>query len=278
VASSSGRHVAEKRFFNDDEPRYAVFVATRDILWRQSKRLISGRKSTGFGIAGDLTVAWDSDRRLIIGWPIGTPPESGPARIGDVEVRYASYAANPMQDTSQHWRELPLQHVNYSFREEQPQPLERRCVVRLTGTDGAVFDNVSAEITGKGFGEKTDKPHIGGSVASAFSLTRLSDGKSPPLTLTQAMIGAVFPVDMLNSGPQNAELSLLYLAYRPREITQLFQTMYRGDFILRFVLSFGEQQLAYRVQEPLPREIVDKFNDCAAMTNILGTPVSTGID
>jgi hypothetical protein len=170
---------------------------------------------------------------------------------------------------------LPLRDVSYSFREEQrSRSSERHCVLRIAGADGSVFDRAGVQIVGEGYGLKTDKPSIVGRVTGLFSLTRLPNGKSPTLTLTQAMVGSVFPAEMLNSGPQKSDLSLLYLAYGVSEIAQLFQTIRGGDFELRFALSFGLEKIAYRVSEPLPQEILDQFNDCAGKTNIVGAPVT----
>lgn len=139
-------------------------------------------------------------------------------------------------------------------------------IIHLTGTDGAVFGRVSADVIGEGFGGPAYRGILG-EVHVIFQLDQLPNGNSPSATLTQAKFDNVNSATVRDPVPKQQDLSISY-RYERNEALKLIALMKSGEFNLRFGLNLGQVERIYKISAPIDPGVLDAFLACAAKTSI----------
>jgi hypothetical protein len=144
------------------------------------------------------------------------------------------------------------------------RPVEHiQCMVKVSGFDGVVFDNVSAELGGTS---------VGSGIGLEVSASSLSRGRSPQQTLTQAELAGVFPQNDLTSAPGQEGGAVKYRLFTVNEAQQVFSAVETGRFDLLVALNFGEKVVRYKVETSANSQVIDSFNACSAKTSFYGVP------
>ncbi len=86
IASPSASAVAIKQY----DPEYKK-VDVNVLIDGRSHSLVS--VPVPWGVIGDdgVTIGWNGEHQLTLGWPIGATPVSGPKSVGGIDVSYRVY-------------------------------------------------------------------------------------------------------------------------------------------------------------------------------------------
>ena len=285
IPSPSGGTVIEKQYGPFDEAGYvSLRLKKQGGFIRRSVLLLSG--SNPSGVIGDdgITIGWTGERHVTIGWPQGVKSMVGPGRVGDVDVDYRSYVSDITSQEPVNARELTLRDISLNFSEVdardggarytatgEPVPLID-CIVAINGTDGQVFDQVMFQVIGHGVGRVGDPYSSFGGVGVKISVKPLSNGKSPALTLTQGEIAGTFSRNDIDVAPAQDASSVSYRGFTTYEADQIFTAIKERNLNAKLSLTFGQQVLAYHLDLPTAKAVVNEFNACSAKTNIYGKP------
>lgn len=272
VPSPSGDATAILAYESHDMDTMRAVLAFRRGLPR-SRNLIGVRGNPG------VVFAWTGDRSLTVGFPAGRErPRGGLANVGEVQVTYVSYAPDPGDVVPARTYRGELRDISYAFEEiDDARHRQTQCVIRLVGSDGAIFERVGVDVMGMGFGSPDDKYKSFGTVHLRFNFLSFGDGRAPAPTPTQAKLAAVFPRNVANTPPVQDGNSITYAALAAAEAENVFSLLCGGSFEIAGILGFDQVGLTYTVRQPVGPDLLRQFNACSAKTNI-GTPFSVPVD
>jgi len=152
-------------------------------------------------------------------------------------------------------------HARYAATGRRMEHLQ--CIVKVSGFDGSVSGNVTAEIGGTA---------VGSGIGLKVAVTPLSRGLSPQQTLTQAEFADVFPQNDLTSAPGQEGGAVMYRLFTASEAQRLFSAVGKGRIDLLVALNFGEKVIRYRGDAPVSSQVINSFNACSSKTSFYGTP------
>jgi hypothetical protein len=276
IPSPDGRAAVKKQYGPFDEAGYVdISVVSPGLFFDNSHRLATLQNPTGVTNEDGATISWSGSHHVTVGWPVNGMPVQGPSNVDGIQISYRAYDPDLSHVSEQNVVSLPLHHVAVTFREAHVQdpharyvasgrPVEHiQCIVRVSGFDGSVFDNVTAELGGTA---------VGSGIGLEVGVTPLPRGKSPQQTLTQAELADVFPQNDLTSAPGQEGGEVRYRLFTVNEAQQVFSAVKRGRFDLLVALNFGEKVIRYKVETSVSSQVINSFNACSAKTSFYGIP------
>lgn len=241
-------------------PREGV-VKEEQLFWAYIK--------PGFADGDGIVAGWSGGERLTIGWPAGYATEPGPTKIGSVEIAYINYETDLANAKPHQIDQVTLRDVTYTT-ETASTDFGVSCTIRVRGTDGRFFREVSTDVIGGGYYHDREPGRLGrGSMTLKFSLSRLPRAGSPLLTPTQAKLGTIPPHNSNNTSDAGAIQdgdTLKYRGYNQSDAENIFRLLHDGGYVIRFSLTFGERQVEYLVREPISAEAAAAYQQCEART------------
>lgn len=226
-------------------------------------------------------LAWNDERHLVIGWPTAEQKVEGPRQVGNIQVNYILYEPDLDQEHPQLSHRKTLHNASYSFEEtpwesrgERKYDL-KKCIIHMSANDGKFYDRITIDYVGTGTGIPSEPYHGAGGIGIKLGLSRLQNGQSPPLTLTQAKFDTVYPTiettALRKSSPRQGDLSLLYNnKYSQDEAIKIVSLMRQGKLDIKIGLGFGQRHIVYTGMGKIDQNIIDQFNTCSSKTNIYG--------
>jgi hypothetical protein len=113
IRSPSTTAAVVKQYGPIDE---AEQVNVNVLIGGRSYSLLSIPNPSGVINGDGVTIGWNGEHRLTLGWPIGATPVSGPKSVDGIDVSYRAYNPDLSDVTAENTRKLPLHNASVTFR------------------------------------------------------------------------------------------------------------------------------------------------------------------
>lgn len=279
VDSPSKTVTAIKEYNGDENVSWNVQLITHTLFGKVTNVVLQDQPLNNiFGTDG-VTLAWESDHHLTLGWPAGKQPVIGPDKIGKITFSYKNY--EPDLDRIEDTEKKEIELIDNSLRFEQIDSTtgalyvstgkkipRTQCIVKLQGTDPSNLDNISVEIIADGIGRPTDKYPSIGMISVSFSLDHKDHAHQ--VSLTQGKFGEI---DLMNpnSFPHQQTSKIIYDHYQMPAALKLFSDVTSGKVVVKLSYDFGKTLLVYHITLPIgdnTRNVTEQFNLCVSNTNM----------
>ena len=237
-------------------------------IFKEPSALPGPGKPDGWGV-----VAWDGNEQLLFGWPLSLPYDGrnmeGARAAGRIKIYYVRYD----RDASLFTDLMPASPATVAEFKTIETVVERvpSCLLSIRWADpprSAAFTIFFVGPRKESFAEEwllIQQYRIG------FQYDRVGPD-AVQATLTQAQINKIPFFRDANFAQPYIFQEQNVIGYRfltgSLPLT-LIDTLRKGGYDVSLVLAFGRAAFKYRVEEPVPTEVLSQFSDCLAPVTIL---------